>query len=154
MYAESALKYSEGIEPAGKSEIKKPVQPAVSSSQVENLKILIVDDETSGSFLSTGIEKFARQILKAKTGIEAIEKCRKYADIDLVMIDIQIPVMGGYEATRQIRAFNKEVVIIAQTSSVLTGDRLRAIEAGCNEYISKPISKDELHSLIEKYFNN
>ena len=141
--------------PAGKTEIKIPVHSAVSSNQVDNLKILIVDDdETSGSFLSIGVKKFARQILKAKTGVEAIEKCRKYTDIDLVMMDIQMPVMGGYEATRQIRTFNKEVVIIAQTSFVLTGDRLKALEAGCNDYISKPILKGELHSLIEKYFNN
>jgi hypothetical protein len=63
-----------------------------------------------------------------------------------------MPVMNGHEATRQIRQFNKDVVIIAQTAFGLSGDREKAIEAGCNDYISKPIKKDELLSLIQKYF--
>jgi CheY-like chemotaxis protein len=67
-------------------------------------------------------------------------------------MDIQMPVMNGHEATRQIRQFNKDVVIIAQTAFGLSGDREKAIEAGCNDYISKPINKDELLSLIKKYF--
>jgi len=135
--------------------VNRTSEAIILSNQVAKLKILIVDDdETSGSLMSIEVEKFSRQILKAKTGTEAIEKCRKHTDIDLVMMDILMPVMGGYEATRKIRAFNKDVVIIAQTAFVLTGDRKRAIDAGCNDYISKPISKDELQSLIEKYFKN
>jgi CheY-like chemotaxis protein len=67
-------------------------------------------------------------------------------------MDIQMPVMNGYEATRQIRQFNKDVVIIAQTAFGLSGDREKAVEAGCNDYISKPINKDELLALIQKYF--
>jgi len=60
--------------------------------------------------------------------------------------------MGGYEATRQIREFNKDVVIIAQTAYGLTGVRKKAMEAGCNDYIAKPIKKEELLALIQKYF--
>jgi CheY-like chemotaxis protein len=67
-------------------------------------------------------------------------------------MDIQLPGMNGYEATRQIREFNKEVIIIAQTAYGLTGDKGKAIKEGCNDYISKPINKDELLSLIQKYF--
>jgi hypothetical protein len=67
-------------------------------------------------------------------------------------MDIQMPDMGGYEATRQIRQFNKNVVIIAQTAYGLSGDREKAIEAGCNDYISKPIKRAELLALIQKYF--
>jgi CheY-like chemotaxis protein len=67
-------------------------------------------------------------------------------------MDIQMPEMGGYEATRRIREFNKEVIIIAQTAFGLSGDREKAIEAGCNDYISKPISIAELLGLIENYF--
>ncbi len=69
-------------------------------------------------------------------------------------MDIQMPGMNGYEATHQIRQFNKDVVIIAQTAFGLSGDREKAIEAGCNDYISKPINKDEVLSLIQKYFQN
>jgi hypothetical protein len=61
--------------------------------------------------------------------------------------------MNGYEATRQIRQFNEKVIIIAQTAYGLTGDREKAIEAGCNEYISKPIDMKLLKGLIKKFFN-
>ena len=61
--------------------------------------------------------------------------------------------MNGYEATRQIRQFNKDVIIIAQTAYGLKGDWQKALDAGCNEYLSKPIAKDELLALIQKYFN-
>jgi len=60
--------------------------------------------------------------------------------------------MGRYEATRLIREFNSEVIIIAQTAYGLSGDREKAIEAGCNDYIAKPIDKGELFALIQKYF--
>jgi CheY-like chemotaxis protein len=68
------------------------------------------------------------------------------------MMDIRMPLMGGYEATRQIRQFNKDVVIIAQTAFAQIGDREKSIEAGCNDYISKPINKAQLLTLIQKYF--
>jgi hypothetical protein len=64
-----------------------------------------------------------------------------------------MPDLNGYEATRQIRQFNKEVVIIAQTAFGLLGDREKALEYGCDDYISKPINKTELITLIKKYFN-
>ena len=67
-------------------------------------------------------------------------------------MDIQMPGMNGYEATRKIREFNKDVIIIAQTAFALTRDREKAIESGCNDYISKPIRHNELFTLIQKYF--
>lgn len=80
--------------------------------------------------------------------------CRLHTDIDLVLMDIEMPVMGGFEATRQIRNFNKEVIILAQTAFVFTADRKIAMEAGCNDYITKPVLKGEFHSVIKKYFSN
>ena len=125
----------------------------VMEAQVKNLKILIVeDDETSDLLLSTMLTKINREILQAKNGLEAIELCRNNPDLDLILMDIKMPVMDGYEATQQIRQFNKDVIIIAQTAYGLTGDRENAIVAGCNAYISKPIIKDELMSLIQQYF--
>jgi hypothetical protein len=67
-------------------------------------------------------------------------------------MDIKMPEMDGYEATRQIRKFNKKVIIIAQTAYGLKGDREKAINAGCNEYITKPISLTILNTLIKKLF--
>jgi len=63
-----------------------------------------------------------------------------------------MPEMDGYKATKLIREFNKDVVIIAQTAYGLSGDREKAIEAGCNEYISKPISRALLFEIINNYF--
>ncbi len=67
-------------------------------------------------------------------------------------MDIRMPDMNGYEATRQIRKFNSDVVIIAQTAFGLAGDKEKAIEAGCNDYISKPIKKNELLKKMERIF--
>jgi hypothetical protein len=67
-------------------------------------------------------------------------------------MDIKMPQMDGYEATRKIRTFNKEVIIIAQTAYGLNGDRNKAIDAGCDEYVSKPVNLSSLNNLIKKFF--
>ncbi len=121
--------------------------------KIKNLKILIVeDDEESYLLINKMLGKMYRELLHAKNGLEAIELCKNNTDIDLVFMDIRMPVMGGYEATRKIRQFNKELVIIAQTAFGLTGDREDAINSGCNEYISKPIIRNEFISLINRFF--
>jgi len=121
--------------------------------QVNNLKILITeDDKGSETLLEMVFNKFSRNILKAGTGIEAVEVCHNNPDIDLILMDIKMPEMDGYEATRKIRQFNKDVVIIAQTAYALAGDREKAIIAGCNDYISKPVSKALLIALVKKHF--
>jgi len=121
-------------------------------NQIKNLKILIVeDDETSEMLLTRIINEDNNDYLYVKNGIDAIEVCRKNPDIDLILMDIKVPDMDGYEVTGQIRQFNKDVIIIAQTAYGLIGDKEKAIAAGCNDYISKPIDKDLLIELIKKY---
>lgn len=130
-------------------------QPVVSvnNNDVGKLKILIAeDDEVSEMLLDETIKMFGKGIIKSRTGGEAVELCRANPDIDLILMDICMPDMGGYEATKQIREFNKEVIIIAQTAFGLTGDREKAIKAGCNDYIAKPINKLELHAMIQLHF--
>jgi PAS domain S-box-containing protein len=133
-----------------------PVQQFVPSDKTDlfrKLKILIAeDDKVSEMLIEKTLKIFGKEILKARTGVEAIEACKKNPDIDLVLMDIRMPEMGGYDATRQIRKFNKKVVIIAQTAHGLYGDREKVIEAGCNDYIAKPINKDELFAIIQKHF--
>lgn len=117
------------------------------------LKILIAeDDEVSELLLGETVKLFSKEILKARTGVEAVEACKKDPEIDLVLMDIRMPELGGYGATRKIREFNKKVIIIAQTAFGLSGDREKAIAAGCDDYISKPICKEELLVLLSKYF--
>ena len=136
-----------------KETVINQVLPSDNIELVRKLKILIAeDDEVSEMLIGNTLKSIGKEILKARTGVEAVEVCKKNPDIDLVMMDIRMPDMGGYEATRQIRKINKEVVIIAQTAHGLYGDREKAIEAGCNDYIAKPINKTELLILIQKYF--
>ncbi len=122
-------------------------------NHIKNLNILIAeDDEASEMLCGIMMASFARQILKVKTGTEAVEACRNNPDTDLILMDIQMPVMSGYEAARQIRQFNQEVFIIAQTAYGLAGDREKAMEAGCNEYIPKPVNRKLLIEIIANHF--
>jgi CheY-like chemotaxis protein len=125
-------------------------QPAsILNPSARSLKILVAeDDETSVEFLSNVLQKMKPEILFAGTGTEAVEKCRENPDLDLVLMDIRMPDMNGYEATRRIREFNREVIIIAQTAYALKGDRETALQAGCNEHITKPINPIHLRTLI------
>jgi len=120
---------------------------------VSKLKILIAEDgEIYGRLIAFGLKPFSNQIVNVKTGIEAVEFCRNNMDVDLVVMDIKMPEMNGIEATRQIRQFNTDVVIIAQTGYEHTGDRKKALAAGFNDYISKPFGSSLLMSVFEKYF--
>ncbi|KAF0129225.1 MAG: PAS domain-containing protein [Bacteroidetes bacterium] len=130
-------------------------QPAPSKQEnnLRKLKILIAeDDEISEMLINSFIKSFGKEILKARTGVETVEMFRANPDIDLILMDNRMPLMSGYEATKQIRQFNKDVIIIAQTTYVLPGDREKSLEAGCNDYITKPIKKAELQAVIHKYF--
>jgi len=123
------------------------------NTEVLGLKTLVVeDDETSGKLISAIVKEHSKAVFKARTGIEAVDICRNNPDIDLILMDIQMSDLNGYEATQQIREFDKDVVIIAQTAFGLYGDKEKAIEAGCNDYISKPFNKAQLLALVQKHF--
>jgi PAS domain S-box-containing protein len=120
--------------------------------ETPGLKILIAeDDNPSRNYISIIVNDLSAEILEAGTGIETVEICRNTNDLDLILMDIQMPGLDGYEATRRIREFNKDVVIIAQTAYALSGDREKALGAGCNDYIAKPIKKAILQEMIQKY---
>ena len=119
----------------------------------KKIKILIAEDDENSALLLNLISKpNAREILLAKTGREAVELCRKHKDIDAILMDIRMPEMNGFEATKEIRTFNKKVIILAQTAYALSGDREKAIEAGCTDYISKPIKKEKILQKLREYF--
>jgi len=130
-------------------------EESVSIKEVENknLKILIAEDDAISKLLiSKAVSKFAKEIIWVTTGVDAVEDCKNNPDIDLIMMDINMPDMNGYEATEQIRQFNKNVIIIAQTANALSSDRINALASGFNDYISKPINMVLLSELIHKYF--
>ncbi len=133
---------------------KKPIENGnhEAKSVKRGLKILIAeDDETLRNYTSYTIQHICAEILEAKTGIETVEVCRNTKDLDLILMDIQMPGLDGFEATRQIREFNKDVVIFAQTSFALAVDKEKALVVGCNDYITKPIAKGILLEKIQKW---
>lgn len=120
---------------------------------LRELKIIIAeDDEASSLLLSTLLKSITNQIQIVASGYEAIKAFELNPDTNLIFMDMQMPVMNGYEATKQIRLRDNNIVIIAQTALGLVGDKEKAIQAGCTDYISKPINKDELHELLKRYF--
>jgi PAS domain S-box-containing protein len=122
-------------------------------TEFRKLKVLVTDDdEVSEMLIGIAFKDYTSEIIKAENGAEAVTACRLHPDIDLVMMDIKMPVLNGYEATRQIRQFNKDVIIIAQTAFALVGDKEEAMAAGCNDYISKPIDVVKLREVVLKHF--
>jgi CheY-like chemotaxis protein len=141
-------------EPEEKITVENILQYENTDNYGKNLKILFVEDDRISELLFDKISKmFGKEILKARTGFEAIEISRSNPDIDLILMDMQMPVLNGYEATQQIRQFNKDVIIIAQTAFVHQEAFKSSKSAGCNDYISKPIKKENLFALIQKYFS-
>jgi CheY-like chemotaxis protein len=132
---------------------EKPVIGKRENLNVNGLTILIAeDDEVSILLLGKLIRTIGKEIIKVRTGWEAVEVCKNNPDIDLVIMDIQMPEMDGYEATRQIRKFNQNVIIIAQTALGVKGERARALAEGCTDYLPKPLVASEFAALIWKYF--
>ena len=137
---------------AERIEIADTDSSVIKESQLKNLNILIAeDDEISYSLLTKSLHDITNEVLHAINGLEAIQACKNNPTLDLILMDIQMPVMNGYEATRHIRQFNNDIIIIAQTAFGLRGDKEKAIEAGCNDYISKPINKESLVALFQKH---
>ena len=143
------------VKPEEIKALKKVIIPDTVEKPVKKLKILIAeDDESSEKLLTEILKKYCKEEIRVSNGLDAVETCRNNPDIDLILMDIQLPEMNGYEATREIRKFNKSVFIIAQTAYALPGDRELTLKAGCNDYISKPIDKRLLKEMMQKYFTD
>lgn len=112
-----------------------------------SLKILAAEDNDSNYLLIKSIFK-GYNLTRANNGAEALELV-KSGDFDLVLMDIRMPVMDGIEATQEIRKFNKDIPIIAVTANAFESDKQEALEAGCNGFISKPISKAKLFETLK-----
>jgi PAS domain S-box-containing protein len=135
------------------NETHKDLQIPISlaSNETQKLKILVAEDDSiSLKFISKILKIFGENLLIARNGFEAVNICKKNPDIDIILMDIQMPVMNGYEAIKKIREFNQDVIIITQSAFVFTDEAEKAIEIGGNGYISKPINKHQLIDHINK----
>jgi CheY-like chemotaxis protein len=114
-------------------------------------KILIAEDVDVNYFLLVqALKPTKAHVFRASNGKEAVEFC-KSNEVDIILMDIRMPVMDGIEATRQIRQFRKDIPIIAQTAQFEPGDSHVLIEAGCNDLIQKPIDHKTFLATIKKY---
>jgi PAS domain S-box-containing protein len=137
--------------------ISVPVNPVSAVSDIPEYdfsgkKLLLAeDDDPSFLLLKAMLRKTGIEIIRAKNGIEAVSLSRSESNISLILMDINMPEMNGYEATKIIKAEKPAIPVIAQTAYSISGDKERTIESGCDDYISKPIKKQELFRLIQKY---
>jgi CheY-like chemotaxis protein len=114
--------------------------------------ILIAEDEKDNFFfLNELLSDFGVKIIHAKNGQQAVEICSKGLQVDLVLMDMKMPVMDGMEATKRIKAMNPSIPIIAMTAYALGGDKERFTGLGCNDYISKPLNREILLESIKKH---
>ena len=126
-----------------------------SGSTLEGRNILVAEDEDMNVvYMQEVLAETKANVLWARNGQEAVETMKAHPEIELILMDIKMPVMNGYDATRAIREFNKDVVIIAQTAYALTGEKEKTIAAGCNYYITKPIEINVLLNTLSGFLKN
>lgn len=122
-----------------------------SNINLEKKTILVVDDDdTSYYFFKEILDKTRARLLWVKDGLKAIKMCRNNLDIDLVLMDIQLPKMDGYEATKRIKQFRQDLPILAETAYALSSEKEKALKAGCDDYLSKPIDRELFMKKIKK----
>mgnify|MGYP001769722641 FL=1 len=122
----------------------------------ENAKplILIVEDvESNYLYLNAVLTKLDAHIEWVKNGLEAVNFAKEHPETDLILMDLQMPEMNGYDASREIKKIYPEMIIIAQTAFAMSDDRSKAIEAGCDDYLAKPIRSKDLLDTVNKYLN-
>lgn len=117
-----------------------------------NPNILIAEDvESNFLYLKAVLSKLNATIFWAKTGIEAVDICNPENSIDLVFMDLQMPEMNGYEATRILKKKYPGLPIIAQTAFAMSDDREKALDSGCDDYLAKPIKSKDLLNAVGKF---
>jgi CheY-like chemotaxis protein len=120
--------------------------------KLKDLSVLVAeDDEINYIYIREIFRGTGAVILHAVNGKEAVEMVQNNDKIDIVLIDIKMPVMNGYDAIKKIRELRPHLPIIAQTAYALSDEMLKALNAGSNDYISKPFKKDQLLDLVKKH---
>ncbi|MBO9667839.1 MAG: response regulator [Bdellovibrio sp.] len=133
-----------------------PQAPLVEENITRNARILIVDDTEDNRFLLlTYLKKYPFDVVQAENGLEAVEKAT-HESFDLILMDIQMPVMDGYVATRNIREWEKAsgrkpIPIIAVSANAMSEDVQKSLDAGCTEHLTKPVKKTALLEMVQRY---
>ncbi|MBN2637956.1 MAG: response regulator [Bacteroidales bacterium] len=120
-------------------------------SDKQKLILVAEDDYISFTFLKLVLSSHGFRVIHADNGQNAVDLFKENHDVALVLMDVKMPGMNGLDATREIRKLNPTVPIIAQTAYALAGDSEKTLEAGCNDYLSKPVTAELLLKKINKY---
>jgi PAS domain S-box-containing protein len=134
----------------------KTIGKESSESQIIESKgvVLVVEDELYNFlFAEQALRNHGFEILHAETGDKAIEFVKAHPDISIVLMDIRLPDIDGYEITRKIKQLRPALPVVALTALALSGDREKAFEAGCDDYLKKPIHKEQLISVVRRFMN-
>ena len=147
------IKYLLSFSTSNGAGVTKPeLEGAQVSYNWEDKIILIAEDEeTNYLFLKAALSKTNVAIIHAKNGQEAVDAVKSNPEIDVVLMDIKMPVMNGIDATRIIRTINEKMIVIAQTAYISESDRVTYLNAGCNDFLAKPITRDRLLRTISLY---
>lgn len=113
--------------------------------------LIVEDNETSNIYFEAALRKTYATLIWAKNGLDAVEIVKNNAQIDLILMDINMPKMDGIEATRIIKSIHPEIIIVVQTAFILSGEERMCQEAGCDEFITKPIRLNYLLNTINRY---
>ncbi len=113
--------------------------------------LIVEDNETSNIYFEAALRKTKANLIWAKNGLEAIEIVKNNSNIDLILMDINMPKMDGIEATRIIKSLHPNIIIVVQTAFILSGEEEMCMEAGCDEFITKPIRLKYLLDTINRY---
>ena len=117
-------------------------------------KVLIVEDDKFGfEFIRISLRDKGLEILHSADGEQALKIFNENPDLDLILLDIQIPIIDGFTVCKMIREKDQEIPIIVQTAYVLNDEQSRCKEAGCNDYLSKPLNMEKLIDLMDKYLS-
>ncbi|MBN2263500.1 MAG: response regulator [Prolixibacteraceae bacterium] len=122
-------------------------------SWVGKTVLVVEDEEVARYFYKTALQNTGVKVLFAVNGAEGVRIASETEKIDCILMDLRLPVMDGYEATRNIKAMYPNIPLIVQTAYVLSNERLKAFQSGCDEFISKPVSLRTLFTVLHKYLD-
>lgn len=132
--------------------IKKESKSRDSTSLFKGFTVLVTEDiDHVYRYIEYALKKTGINLIWAKNGKEALDMMKEKVEVDLILMDLSMPVMDGFEATKEIRKINIKTPIIAQSAYNLSGEEQKSLKAGCNDYIQKPIHMDELLNKISNY---
>jgi hypothetical protein len=140
-------------DPKTQNYIAESILPEIIEKKVRGKILIAEDDWISSQYLRRILVNSGVVVIHAENGKQAVEIAENNPDIDLILMDIRMPVMDGIDATKLIKKFRPDIPIIAQTAYAFDSERKKILEIGCDEYLTKPIEEHKLKTMINKYMN-